>query len=140
MVAGGETHSGACLCGAVTYSVAGPLAPVVGCHCRMCRQQTGHFLASTSVERENVAISGSEHLRWYASSETARRGFCGTCGSVLFWESIASSRIAIAMGGFDLPTGVEWDKHIFVADKGDYYEMNDGVPAHAKRRSTPPVG
>ncbi|WP_442907399.1 GFA family protein [Kaistia sp. MMO-174] len=133
---GGETHSGACLCGAVTYRVAGPLAPVVGCHCRMCRQQTGHFLASTSVERADLTIMGSEHVRWYASSETARRGFCGTCGSVLFWEN-ASSRIAIAMGGFDGPTGVTWDKHIFVADKGDYYGIEDGVPAYAVRRPAP---
>ena len=139
-MAGEETHPGACLCGAVTYRVAGPLAPVVGCHCRMCRQQTGHFLASTSVERANLALSGSENLRWYASSETARRGFCGQCGSVLFWESDASSRIAIAMGGFDQPTGVEWDKHIFVADKGYYYEIDDGVPAHARRRPPPQAG
>lgn len=136
MATGGETHSGACLCGAVTYRVAGPLAPVVGCHCRMCRQQTGHFLASTSVERADVAIAGSEHLRWYASSEKARRGFCGTCGSVLFWEN-GSSRIAIAMGGFDGPTGVTWDKHIFIADKGDYYEVDDGAPAYAARRPAP---
>ena len=32
------------------------------------------------------------------------------------------------MGAFDTPTGTHLAKHIFVADKGDYYEINDGLP------------
>jgi len=127
----GETHSGGCLCGAVTYRVAGPLAPPVGCHCSQCRRQTGHFLVSTEVERDRFAIEAGEPLRWFASSATARRGFCGQCGSVLFWESEGSDTIAIAMGGFDAPTGVELTQHIFVADKGDYYDV-DETPASAE--------
>ncbi|BCP54049.1 aldehyde-activating protein [Kaistia sp. 32K] len=136
MTAGGEIHSGACLCGAVTYRVAGPLAPVVGCHCTMCRRQTGHFLASTTVAASDVTISGGDSLRWYPSSETVRRGFCGACGSVLFWERIGRPEIAIAMGGFDKPTGVRWEKHIFVADKGDYYAIEDGAPAYDRRQTS----
>ncbi len=57
-----------------------------------------------------------------------RRGFCSTCGSVLFWEPIGRDKIAIAMGAFDAPTGTHLEKHIFVADKGDYYDIADGVP------------
>ncbi|MFM7784547.1 MAG: GFA family protein, partial [Gammaproteobacteria bacterium] len=44
-----DTHSGACLCGVVRYTVQGPLRPVVVCHCTQCRRQTGHYLAATSV-------------------------------------------------------------------------------------------
>jgi hypothetical protein len=135
MTAGGEFHSGACLCGAVRYRVAGPLEPVVGCHCTMCRKQTGHFLASTSVETRDLAIEGADSLRWYASSEAARRGFCGVCGSVLFWQSDKRARTAIAMGSFDGPTGVTWDKHIYVADKGDYYEIDGDAPSFDRRCS-----
>jgi len=120
-------HHGACLCGAVRYRVAGPLAPVVACHCTMCRRQTGHFLASTNVAETDLALEGVGHVRWYAASEIAERGFCGTCGSVLFWRRPGSGRIAIAMGGFDKPTGTAIDRHIFVADKGDYYEIADGI-------------
>ncbi len=32
------------------------------------------------------------------------------------------------MGAFDTPTGTHLTKHIFVADKGDYYEISDGLP------------
>jgi hypothetical protein len=137
MAAGAEIHSGACLCGAVRYRVAGPLEPVVGCHCVMCRKQTGHFLASTTVATADLTIEGGDNLRWFQSSEVARRGFCGVCGSVLFWESGTQGRISIAMGSFDGPTGVTWDKHIFVADKGDYYDIEGDAPAYDRRRPDP---
>jgi hypothetical protein len=32
------------------------------------------------------------------------------------------------MGAFDAPTGTHIEKHIYVADKGDYYEIRDGLP------------
>lgn len=69
-----------------------------------------------------------ETLRWYQSSATARRGFCAHCGSFLFWEATDSDKIDIAMGAFDGPTGTPLDRHIFVADKGDYYTIADGLP------------
>jgi hypothetical protein len=31
------------------------------------------------------------------------------------------------MGAFDAPTGTRMDKHIFVAEKGDYYDITDGL-------------
>ncbi|SHG46920.1 Uncharacterized conserved protein [Kaistia soli DSM 19436] len=120
-------HHGACLCGAIRYTVTGGLSPVVACHCTMCRRQTGHFFASTNVDEDDLALDGVGHVRWFAASDVAERGFCGNCGSVLFWRRPGSSRIAIAMGGFDKPTGTMVDRHIFVADKGDYYEIADGI-------------
>lgn len=38
--------------------------------------------------------------------------------------------IAVARGAFDLPTDTGREKHIFVADKGDDYDINigDGLP------------
>jgi hypothetical protein len=32
------------------------------------------------------------------------------------------------MGAFDGPTGTRLAKHIFVRDKGDYYDIDDGLP------------
>jgi len=32
------------------------------------------------------------------------------------------------MGAFDTPTRTQLEKHIFVAEKGDYYQLADGVP------------
>ena len=36
--------------------------------------------------------------------------------------------IGIAAGCLDLPTGIKTGKHIFVKDKGDYYEIADNAP------------
>jgi hypothetical protein len=121
-------HSGSCLCRAVTFTVAAALDTVVACHCTMCRRQTGHFLASTNVALSDLSLNGDEHLRWYRSSERAERGFCATCGTVLFWRRLGSERLAIAMGAFDLPTETRIGRHIFVAEKGDYYEIEPGTP------------
>ena len=119
---------GSCLCGAVRFEVRGALHPPDACHCSQCRKQSGHFWASTDVARSDVAVTGAENLTWFQSSEKIRRGFCSTCGSSLFWDPIGKDKIAIAMGAFDGPTGVRLGMHIHVADKGDYYDIADGLP------------
>lgn len=119
---------GSCLCGAVRFEVDGTLKPPDGCHCTQCRKTSGHFFASTDVPRSAVRIEGAEQVTWYRSSEKVRRGFCSTCGASLFWDPIHRDWIGIAMGAFDGSTATKLAIHIFVADKGDYYEIADGLP------------
>lgn len=121
-------HKGSCLCGAVRFEVACELPPPDACHCSQCRKQTGHFFASTDVPRSAVAIHGSEHVTWFRSSEKVRRGFCSTCGSALFWDPLYRDWIGISMGSFEKPTGTKLKIHIYVADKGDYYDITDDLP------------
>ena len=123
---------GSCLCGAISFEVQGELPPPDACHCSQCRKQSGHYWASTDVERERLTIQGEEAISWFQSSEKVRRGFCGKCGSFLFWEPMGRSKIAIGMGAFDKPTGTRLGHHIFVADKGDYYEVADGLPQNGQ--------
>jgi hypothetical protein len=121
-------HKGSCLCGAVRFEVEGVLHPPDACHCSQCRKQSGHYWASTDVLRSAVTIDGAEKLTWFQSSERVRRGFCSACGSALFWDPAGRERIGIAMGAFDTPTQTHLALHIFVADKGDYYDIADGLP------------
>ncbi len=120
--------TGGCLCGSVRYEVRGPLRPVVDCHCAQCRRTSGHFAAFTAARTQDLVLTGSEGLRWYRSSAAARRGFCGDCGSSLFWEPASGGRVSIAAGTLDLPTGLETVAHVFVGDSGDYYTIGDGLP------------
>lgn len=117
--------TGSCLCGAVRYSAAGALRPVIACHCTQCRKTSGHHVAATSAPREDVEIAGD--VTWFRSSQMARRGFCGTCGSNLFWDG-PGSHLSIFAGTIDDATGVTLIGHIYCADKGDYYEIADGLP------------
>jgi len=121
---------GSCLCGAVTFEVSAPLAPADACHCSQCRKQTGHYFASTNVTREALTIRGADKIAWYRSSEKVRRGFCPVCGSVLFWDPLERDWTSVAMGAFEAPTGTRLEMHIHVADKGDYYDIADGLPQH----------
>jgi hypothetical protein len=123
-------HKGSCLCGAVHYEVEGELEPPDACHCSQCRKQSGHFWASTSAPRSAVTVHGGDKVTWFQSSEKVRRGFCSICGSVLFWDPIRKDVLGISMGSFDPPTELTLHMHIFVANKGDYYEIGDGLPQH----------
>jgi hypothetical protein len=121
-----EAVTGGCLCGAIRYRITGPLRPVVACHCIQCRKTSGHYVAATSARFEDIEIDGE--TLWYRSSPTARRGFCATCGSSLFWSADGDPRLSIHAGTLDNPTGLRLAGHIFVADKGDYYDISDGLP------------
>ena len=116
--------SGSCLCGAVCYRVNGPLRQVVGCHCGQCRKQTGHYMAASGAKLKYFEMVEDRGLTWYRASEFARRGFCRVCGSTLFWQSDDDDEIAIAAGTLDGETSLTIAAHIFIADKGDYYQLD----------------
>jgi hypothetical protein len=123
--------TGRCLCGAVTYEVRGPLRDVVLCHCEECQRWGGYLGAFTSTLRTDLVLAPTVSLRWFDSPDSdrhARRGFCGDCGSSLFWEPADSGRISIAAGTLDRPTGLRVAGHWHTHQSGDYYELEDDLP------------
>lgn len=121
-------HKGSCLCGAVRFEVEGELSPPDACHCTICRKHSGHYYAGTDIKRDALTITGAENITWYQSSPKVRRGFCATCGSSLFFDPPHLDWIGVSMGAFEKPTNTKLAIHIFVADKGDYYDIADGLP------------
>lgn len=121
-------HRGSCLCGAVSYKIAGPLRPVVGCHCRQCRKTSGHYVAATQGLWKNLEFERETGLAWYRSSDTASRGFCSECGSSLFWRQHGEDLVSIMAGTLDDPTGLVLACHIMTEAKGDYYQISDNLP------------
>ncbi|WP_025030940.1 GFA family protein [Nitratireductor aquibiodomus] len=126
-----KESNGSCLCGAVRFRTRGALRGVVYCHCSQCRKQTGLYYAATDVDVSNVVIEGEGNITWYAASDFAKRGFCRTCGSALFWKRNDADKISILAGAFDLPSGLTAESHIFVADRGDFYAIADELPQYA---------
>lgn len=122
---------GSCLCGGVTFTLEGPLRNSVACHCQQCRKTSGHYVSATQVDAGKLTITKADGLQWYRSSPPAERGFCKICGSSLFWRHDDDNGATSVMSGtLDAPTGITTEKHIFVADKGDYYKIADGTPQH----------
>jgi hypothetical protein len=118
----------------VRYRVNGPLADVLLCHCEECRRWHGHVSATSAVARADLVLEEERGLRWVDSPESdarARRGFCGECGSSLFWDPPGLDTISIAAGTLDSPTGLRTVSHWFVSQASDYYELpDDGLPHH----------
>lgn len=126
--------TGSCLCGAIRFKVHGPLRDVVVCHCVFCRRMNTHVAAYTACAVSDLEIESTRKLRWHRSSPKTRRGFCSKCGSALFWEPTPLTHMSISAGSLDAPTGLKIKEHVCTAQKGDYYELSDGVaPAESIR-------
>lgn len=120
--------TGACACGAVRYEVTGELTKVTFCHCSKCRRWHGHVGAYTAVERAGFRLVEQRGLKWHAVNATVRRGFCGECGSSLFWDEDGDARMSLCAGTLDAPTGLVPKAHIYVGSQGDYYPLpEDGL-------------
>jgi hypothetical protein len=118
--------TGSCLCGAVAFELLGSLDDVLACHCSQCRKMTGNYWASTHCADADLKFTRQDGLKWYASSDQSKRGFCGECGSSLFWKKDGETVTSICAGSIDGKTGLRLGGHIFTADAGDYYVIAGG--------------
>lgn len=84
---------------------------------------SGHFTAATAVRPEHLAMLCDDGLRWYGASDSAQRGFCARCGSSLFWKPDSGDRVSVYMGCLDAPKDMRLVAHIFLGEKGDYYDI-----------------
>ena len=134
MTARASPATGGCLCGAVRYAVDGPLRDVLVCHCHECQRWLGRACAATAAWRRDLRFAEERGLRWVASPQSdagARRGFCGACGSSLFWEAPGRETISIAAGTLDADHGLRTVGHIYVAQAGAYDPPpDDGTPRY----------
>lgn len=124
--------TGGCMCGGVRYEIRGPLRGVIGCHCVQCRRASGNYVAATACRRQAFTLVKDGSLKWYVAVKGFRRGFCGDCGSSLFFEEDGGERVSIAAGSLDEPQGLKTVAHIFVSEAGDYYDIDPSVPASQK--------
>ena len=120
--------AGQCLCGSVQYELRGPMRAVLECYCHTCRRFTGGLWNATAVRRNDLTLRDAGTLRWYQSSAHARRGFCGQCGSSLFFDRADRDWIAITAGTLNEPTGLKLAVRIFTAEAPDYYDFSPDVP------------
>ncbi|SHI07589.1 GFA family protein [Marivita hallyeonensis] len=83
----GTVLRGHCLCGACAFTLTGPHNWVGHCHCESCRRATASAM-TTWIGQENGRwqMTGAT-LRSHQSSPGVERGFCGTCGSPLYFRT-----------------------------------------------------
>ena len=124
-------RTGRCLCGEVTYELAGDLIATAVCHCDHCQRQSGGAFSVNLVARESqLTISGE--LRTYdemgerGDAVYVRRRFCGGCGSPIMSELTQTPGVvAVKAGTLDdrsdvVPTVEVWcvDRQPWVSLQG----------------------
>jgi hypothetical protein len=99
--------TGGCQCGAIRFRTAELLDNAHICHCRMCQKAVGNYFAA-------LVSSPKSKLTWtrgtpsrFSSSEGVERGFCGDCGTPLFYDAINSSDIGLMIGALDHPATIK---------------------------------
>jgi hypothetical protein len=128
----GAIQGGGCDCGGVRYELTGSLRDVYDCHCGRCRRVTGHHMAATAVQPEQLSFAAQTTLTWYDPVPTVHYGFCNRCGSTLFWKHDEQpDKVCVAAGTLDQPTGLRTTKAWWVAEAGDYFVRPGGVQEYA---------
>jgi hypothetical protein len=95
--------TGGCQCGAVRYRSSAVMDNAHLCHCRMCQKAVGNvFAALVATPKDDFSWSRGTPTRW-RSSANVERGFCGICGTPLFYDDITSDGIAVTIGSLDDP-------------------------------------
>jgi hypothetical protein len=120
MTEDGDRIEGKCLCGAVTVRVGPRRRNVEACHCSMCRRWGGSAYVGVQCGSD-VLFVGEENVVRYRSSEWAERGFCGRCGSNLFFHYLPKDTYGLLAGLFPDDALLPLCEEIFIDEKPDYY-------------------
>ena len=96
-----------CRCGALEALCSGEPARISICHCLDCKRRTGSaFSLNATFRRDRVKIRGEAQSFTRTSDEGywGRQGFCGRCGTTVYYEiERRSGMITVPVGGFADP-------------------------------------
>jgi hypothetical protein len=95
--------TGRCQCKSVSYKITSAPLAVYACHCTECQRQSGSaFSLSLLADRGAVAIDEGKPAIWERHHESGRVidcVICANCGSRLFHEPRANTKITIVKAG-----------------------------------------
>lgn len=122
---------GSCLCGKVTYVVAGEVGEIAHCHCVTCRKAHGAAFSSVaSVQDEDFTINGECNLNSFESSSGKHRYFCSSCGTQVYAKRENTKHIILRLGSLDEDPMTKERGHIWVSEKASWYTIGNNLPEH----------
>lgn len=125
--------SGHCLCGKVSWKAPGPVLWAGHCHCESCRRAASAPYASwLGLDRDSVFWVGS--VRSYASSAGVSRGFCGHCGSPMYYKNDNKwpTEVHIYAQTLDDPETYAPKAHFHFDEHLTWVPAEDGLPRYAE--------
>jgi hypothetical protein len=124
------------MCGAVSFEAEPESMEFHACHCEMCRRWTGSALLSVPVAAADMHWSGEDEIRIIRSSDWAERGWCGACGSPLFYriafDGPLKGQYSVSLGLFDDPGEFAFADEIYHDRKPASYSYSGERPRLTK--------
>lgn len=121
-----DIRTGHCLCGAVTFTARITSDALQACHCQQCQRWTGGGpLINARVA--DVKMTGEDAIKHLRISDYGERGFCGTCGSTLYWRMQGAEISYLAVGLFDDQSGLTMKEEIFTDRRAPWLPHFDGA-------------
>ena len=127
-----DTRTGHCLCGAVTFEIAGPETWACYCHCTDCRRQTASpVTAFLGVPQNRFEWTGARP-KIYASSTGVTRSFCGTCGTPMAFQADRfPGEIHLYAATLASPEDFTPKFHVHHAERLAWLEIDDDLPRYS---------
>ncbi|WP_261844320.1 GFA family protein [Aliamphritea ceti] len=128
--------TGSCLCGAVKYSLNGPMGEIVHCHCETCRKTHSSAFSSVAAVADtdfNLQVAVNQ-LGCFESSPGKRRYFCQACGSHLYAKRDNTEHVILRLGSLDdssltVENTPRERNHIWVSQQANWYQRDAELPA-----------
>lgn len=126
-----DSARGSCLCGAVRFTAKLPSRWVAHCHCSRCRRAHGAaFVTWVGLDEGDLTIDdGQGALRWHRSDLGGSGGFCGACGSPMFFRGARwPGEIHVARALFTDPLDREPQLHAYYDTHVSWVTLADQLP------------
>ena len=109
-----ENHEVGCLCGAVRYTINGPLTYALHCLCRDCQRAIGaSFVTWVGAKYEDFEVTEGE-ITYCNTSPGFKRGFCGRCGSSLTGGGDNWDELGITAASLDDPSIAKSTSNVYL--------------------------
>ena len=123
-----ETHTGRCLCRAVSYSFTPPIKWSLNCHCESCRRNcSAPFTSFVCVEDGQWQWTAPVPAH-YESSPGVKRFFCTSCGSPVAYRPAEGGEIHFYTAALDDPQSFPPQRHVFHGEKLAWVHLADDLP------------
>ncbi len=113
-------HTSHCLCGAVSITASDINPKFSVCHCDTCRTWGGAPFFAVQCGK-NVTLTGGDTVKRFASSPWATRGFCGECGTHLFYQLNKTGEYNVPVGLFSQLPDLTMQMQYFSDQRPGYY-------------------
>lgn len=125
------SNTGRCLCGALRYRFEGEFLWTAHCHCESCRRNTSSPVTTFfAVPKDRFEFTAGAPGR-YSSSPGVVRGFCGNCGTPMYYEYDGKpAEIHLYAASLDDSSDFAAQRHDFWNERVAWLNVEDELPKH----------